>query len=55
VEIVSRINWSQIARLRRCLAVVDQPHMGSPFIQLSQRPRAAFAKTLWGRLRHHAA
>ena len=55
VEIVSRINWSQVARLRRSLGISEQLYPANPFVQAARSPRAAIAKTRWWRNRIQAA
>ena len=39
VEITARINWSQIARVRRALGVAGDDLGRGAFVQLAQRPK----------------
>lgn len=39
VEITARINWSQIARVRRALSIAGDDLGRGAFVQLAQRPR----------------
>ena len=39
VEITARINWSQIARVRRALSMAGDDLGRGAFIQVAQRPR----------------